>query len=232
MENISNNFYTKTVRSSEEIRPNSPTIAKVCSLWNKYVVAPLFSIVAAISNKVRTGNWLTTNRVFNGISSEILQGYNPINDLKLDNLKDKVNNLNINEKILIHVPVVSTVDHSTGMVIGKDNQGKVYGYVFDAQGNNPQKLPLRDYGEIDNTEGFYNEIVKDLDAEPLKYQNSFIQKDYISCTAYTAQWFSEVLNKDKDAISTYMIDIANHNGISWLQARSHISNLETIPLIS
>ena len=75
MENISNNVYKKTVKFSEEIRPNSPTIAKVCSLWNKCVVAPLFSIVAAISNKVRTGNWLTTNRVFNGISIKILQGY-------------------------------------------------------------------------------------------------------------------------------------------------------------
>jgi len=209
-----------TLAGSEEIHPNSPTIAKIRSLWNKCVVAPLLSIFAAISNKLRTGYFLTTTRVFNGISSKVIQGYEPINELK-----EKVTELNSNEKILIHIPVVSTVSHSTGMVIGKDGHGKVYGYVFDAQGNNPRTLPLRDYDGIANTEEFYNKIVEDLDADPLKYQNSFIQKDYISCTAYTAQWFSEAVNKDKNEISTYMRDIANHNGIAWLEARSHVSRL-------
>ena len=96
--------------------------------------------------------------------------------------------------------------------INQLNEGKDTGNPYDL--NNPSNL-----------EEFYNKIVEDLDADPLKYQNSFIQKDYISCTAYTAQWFSEAVNKDKDEISTYMRDIANHNGIAWLEARSHVSRL-------
>ena len=224
------NFDKKPVITSEEIHSTSITIAKICSLWNRCVVAPLLSIFAAISNKLKTGHYLTTDLIFEFITQD---GNNKVefehiyNIGHINSVKNKIKKLNNNENILIHVPVKSTVDHSTGMVVGRNEKGRFYGYVFDAQGNNPKKLPLKaNILHISNTEDLYNELVKNLYANPLKYQNSFIQKDYISCTAYTAQWFSEVFNKSEITISNRMTEIANHNGISWLQARSHISNLD------
>ncbi len=202
-------------------------VNKIKSIWNRFIVAPLLTPFPALLNKWKFGHCLTCTSVLpNDCLKADSQG-------QVDDIKKKVMALENGSRVLIHVPVTGKGQHSTAMVVGKEDD-KYYGFYFDIQGNAPTKLRLyyniEKEGPTMNSAQLYETILPDDVApeckESLVYQSSFAQKDYVSCTAYTALFFQTInAKKTKNSLVGFMQEINNHRQMSWRAARDLANRL-------
>ena len=201
----------------------------------KSALRPLISLYSGTMNKLYTGNWLTSSRVFSNRSAVYL--FPP----PLSKLRKEIASLKANSHLSIHTGCMRYVPHSTALVIGKDNNSRYYSLFFDPQGKKPSEASLihKDfevekngrwaYQTIHTVEELYREVIQNVtNPPPLHYSSSYIQSDWITCAAYTSVFLKELEQAEKEEgvhPEHLMKDVANHQLVTFAKVCDELSKL-------
>lgn len=200
-----------------------------------FALRPLISLFSVIGNRIKTGFALTTTRVLSK-PENITEFYQDIPSNFKELLLKQINE-GTDFSSLIHVGCKKMVPHSTMIAIGR-KKGKLYALFFDPQGYAPNKISLaigttRPEGCKDpgTPQELYNNLMEGADDIPptLEYSQTNLQKDWVSCTAYSglfSQAFAQESAKEGFSSAQFMQEVSNGKHTSHWKARQLVWNLK------
>ncbi len=228
--------YTAREEGFYPISPNNGISQKILSVF-KWALRPFISLYSLISNKLQTGRFLTTNRVIvSDMGSPMMKCWKTLacyQDLKSE-VQEKMWSMKPHIT-LIHVGCLKSIPHSTILAIGRTKAGLPFSIFFDAQGTKPSQAKIINSMESGSWGGksvseLYSDLMGDtiFPKPELIYSQSNIQADFVSCTAYSSvfqQKLKHAFLKENFSPESFMQGIANHQTISFFEARRVVSKL-------
>lgn len=222
---------------SEQVNQDSPLARVIYSIF-RCALRPFITAYSALSNKWHTGHYLTTTQVLSKDIDYRIEA-NGGAEYNISTFTQRVKELKSNSYVSFHIGCQAWISHSTMLIIGKNSDGNYYALFFDAQGKAPKKSVLmqkefilenRETIQLNTVEDLYHKITETIKkAPPLLYSSSYIQADWVSCTAYSAVFFEafkEAVNgKEKFNEKSLIKQVANQRLTTFRKAREIASKL-------
>lgn len=232
-----------TTRSTP-VSSSLPAWRRACHLMAKILI-PLLSLVAFIQNKIKTGHYFTTTRVFSLIPVSVEENVRFFESVwNLQEISETLKTLARDDAPFIlgmHVETEKLVGHSTLLIFERSQtKGLISCLFFDVRGTPPDQANVRpsslpcDWEENSTVFDIYTALAlqslpNTVMALPLTYSTEDNQPDRVRCTAYSAivldAFKKEWETNDNFSSNSFMQDFANGKYTRFFTTCALISRL-------